>query len=348
MPVVLKTIDDPLFPPISSYSAMGANRAEHQDSRPLEVVMLVLMADKLATLRQFNECLGLSPHQINLTLVAPDSYVQKVKDGYEPGYISQEEFLDKFRSVSEVLTGRKCDLFLATGINPKADTVESEDLYPEMCDIFKRLDEGAAFSSAFVCWSSQAAYLYYHGIDSVKGSEKTYGVYGQQIVDDPAVLFPKHSDIVPAPVSFWKRPDSDAIKENSNLHIVATSSETGPTVVVETRPYLDDENTTRHYPFRTFITMHAEYDRVTLGNEHIRDFRLNPLAVPPANYYADTAHHKDPIYSWGEAANLYRNLVERIFRATRLDVTALPSPFDYDRDSVAPLANSSSPGIAIG
>ena len=78
MPVIVTSNEaHPFLPTLSSGAAIERARAQHQDIRPLEIAILNLMADKIATERQLANWLGSTPLQVNLTFIATDSYVRR-------------------------------------------------------------------------------------------------------------------------------------------------------------------------------------------------------------------------------------------------------------------------------
>ena len=77
MPVIVDSKEiHPFLPSLGSPFAIERLRAEHQDIRPLEIVIINLMADKISTERQLALWLGNTTLQVNLSFIATDSYVR--------------------------------------------------------------------------------------------------------------------------------------------------------------------------------------------------------------------------------------------------------------------------------
>src|SRR5690348_16202942 len=80
MPVIVNAAEaHPFLPSLGDPTVISAERALHQDIRPLEIAIINLVADKQATELQLGRWLGHTPLQIRLTFAATDSYVQGVR-----------------------------------------------------------------------------------------------------------------------------------------------------------------------------------------------------------------------------------------------------------------------------
>src|SRR3984893_15802139 len=86
MPVIIHSQEiHPFLPSLGSPLAIDRSRAEHQDIRPLEIAIINLMADKIATERQLALWLGNRTLQVRLPFAATHSYVRGVQGGRETG-----------------------------------------------------------------------------------------------------------------------------------------------------------------------------------------------------------------------------------------------------------------------
>src|SRR5208282_2104514 len=84
LPVIINSEEiHPFLPSLGSPLAIERLRAERQDIRPLDIAIINLMADKIATERQLALWLGNTVLQVNLSFVATDSYVRGVQAGRE-------------------------------------------------------------------------------------------------------------------------------------------------------------------------------------------------------------------------------------------------------------------------
>src|SRR5580698_527996 len=82
MPVIVNTEEiHPFLPSLGSAAAIDQYRAEHQDIRPMEILVINLMADKLGTERQLARWLGDAEIQVKLDFAATDDYVDDICSG---------------------------------------------------------------------------------------------------------------------------------------------------------------------------------------------------------------------------------------------------------------------------
>src|SRR5277367_6699928 len=129
MPVIVNATEPhPFLPSLGDPAAIAADRALHQDIRPLEIAIINLMADKQATERQLAQWLGNTPLQIRLTFAATDNYVRDVRQGRETKN-TPAEHIRKFYSAFGDIRTRKFDGLIVTGVNALKPTVAEEDFW---------------------------------------------------------------------------------------------------------------------------------------------------------------------------------------------------------------------------
>ena len=103
MPVIVNSQEiHPFLPSLSSPLAIERARAERQDIFPLNIAIINLMADKIATERQLALWLGATMLQVNLSFVATDSYVRGVAAGRRPRNTPAEHIKKFYSAFSEV------------------------------------------------------------------------------------------------------------------------------------------------------------------------------------------------------------------------------------------------------
>ena len=181
MPVLINSQEiHPFLPSLGSPLAIDRARAERQDIRPLEIAIINLMADKISTERQLALWLGNTMLQVSLTFVATDAYVRRVAAGRESKN-TPADHIRKFYSPFSDVRGRKFDGFIVTGVNALKDRVEQESFWPEVADILQWTTTNA-FSCLFLCWGAKAALKLFHDVDSIKGRQKTFGLFEHRLV----------------------------------------------------------------------------------------------------------------------------------------------------------------------
>ncbi|MGE4352421.1 MAG: homoserine O-succinyltransferase [Bdellovibrionales bacterium] len=323
MPVIVNSHEQhPFLPSIGHRAAIESSRALRQDIRPIEIAILNLMADKQTTEKQLALWLGHSPIQVNLTFVATDSYIEKIRNGHESAN-TPHEHVQKFYLPFSEIKDQKFDGLIVTGVNALKDRVEDETIWPEVTNLFE-WSKTHVLSSLLLCWGAKAALKYFHDIDSVKGERKTFGVFDHELREDKTGVLFGFPDRFPAPVSRWKNPRRDQIEAAQGLDILADSVESGPNILAEPRAY--DEGRA-YYPLRLYLLNHPEYDTQTLGNEYRRDSANCPTCPPPAHYFENDDPSAPPLNTWRHTAALYRNWVNLIYAATPYELEKVPMPW---------------------
>lgn len=323
MPVIITSHErHPFLPSLGNPSAIDRKRALSQDVRPLEIVILNLMADKQTTERQLAQWLGNTPLQVQLTFVATDSYIAKVRNGYA-GKNTDPDHIEKFYNAFSEVKHRKFDGLIVTGVNALKDRVEDEAIWPEVQKIMEWSRENV-FSSLFLCWGAKAALKYFHNIDSLKGESKTFGLFEHRLLSDKTGVMFGFPDLFQAPVSRWKNPRRDQIQNVKELEIIADSTETGPNMLAESRPFDDGE---AFYPRRLYVLNHPEYETDTLHREYKRDSANEPAAPIPAHYYPNNDPSEPPPNTWRYSAILYTNWIKCIYAAAPFDMGMIPEPY---------------------
>ncbi len=320
MPVIIATENlHPFFPSLGSGSAIAQERAEHQDIRPLEIAVLNLMADKVATEKQLAFWLGRTPLQVKLTFASTDRYVQDIAAGRESAH-TPAGYIRKFYKAFSDIKPNKYDGLIVTGVNAQQARVTDESFWKDVEDVLTWSEENV-FSSLFLCWGAKAALKHFYDIESVKAQRKISGVFEHYGVDDKAGLLATFPDRFPIPVSRWKTPVAADIATRPGLDVLA-NSQIGPSILVETAPF--DQG--RAYPRRLFVLCHPEYETDTLLREYERDRLQNPDAPLPFHYFPDDNPSRKPLNTWRYTGALYTNWVEAIYDAAPYHLADIPKP----------------------
>jgi homoserine O-succinyltransferase/O-acetyltransferase len=322
MPVIVNAADrHPFLPSLGSPEAIEAERAAHQDIRPLEIAIINLMADKRATERQLAHWLGATTLQVRLTFAATDEYVRGVHGGRSPRN-TPAEHIRKFYSAWSDIRDQKFDGLIVSGVNALKPTVAEEEFWPEVQTI---LDWSATnvFSSLFLCWGAKAALRHFHGIESYKAQQKLWGLFEHYRVSDRTGIMFGLPDAFPVPVSRWKSPRREDILRHPNIEILADSEESGPNMMLESRTY---DNGKMLYPHRVYVLNHPEYETETLKTEYVRDHADTGSNRVPAHYFPGDDPSRPPINRWRHVAYLYTNWIKSIYEATPFDMSRIPVP----------------------
>ncbi len=333
MPVIVNSQEPhPFLPSLGDPGAIEADRARHQDIRPMEIAIINLMADKMTTEKQLAAWLGHAPIQISLTFAAPDTYINDVRGGRETTNTPADHILKFYNGWSEI-KDRKFDGLVVTGVNALKPTVGEEKMWPEIRKILAWSDTNV-LSSLFLCWGAKAALKHFHDIESYRGEQKLFGLFEHRLTSDKTGLLFGLPDVFPAPVSRWKSPRREDILAHPELEIAADSKEAGPNMLVESSAYEDGE---KLYARRVYILNHPEYGTDTLKREYERDRIGNPETPLPLHYFPGDDPAQMPVNSWRYTASIYSNWVKNIYGATPYDIANVPRPFLQQRPLARPI-----------
>jgi homoserine O-succinyltransferase len=297
MPVIIHSEEiHPFLPSLGSRLAIHRSHAERQDIRPLEIAI------------------------INLSFVATDSYVRGVAAGRHT-HNTPADHIRKFYSPFSVVSDKKFDGFIVTGVNALKDRVEQESFWPEVADILQWTTMNA-FSCLFLCWGAKAALKFFHDIDSHKGEQKLFGLFEHRLISDKTGLLFGFPDAFPTPVSRWKSPRREDIMKVPALEIVADSEESGPNLLVESER-LDDDSAL--FPRRVYILSHPEYETDTLGVEYHRDSATDPDWPLPKHYFPGDDPARAALNLWRHTAQIYTNWVKAVCESTPYNIDMIPN-----------------------
>ena len=259
---------------------MTKTRAEIQDIRPIEIAILNLMPTKIETETQLMRLLSNSPLQVNLTLLATETYQSKN---------TAKSHLDKFYKKFSEIKSRSFDGMIITGAPVETLTFEEVDYWDELKKIMNYAEKNVT-STMFICWGAQAALYYHYGIKKVPLNKKLSGVFAhKRKTIDP--LLKGLDDIFYIPHSRYTKVLDEEIYANKKLEVLAYSDKAGAAII-------KDKNNKKF-----FLTGHSEYDRDTLKHEYERDLKKGINPEVPKNYFTDKTL-TESVCTWSSTANL--------------------------------------------
>ncbi len=292
-----KTLED------ENIFVMSAERAEHQDIRPLRIAVLNLMPTKIVTETQILRLLGNSPIQVDVRFIRTLTHESKN---------TPAEHLDTFYlSIEEVLHER-FDGLVVTGAPVETLPFEEVDYWDELVQIMD-WSTHKVWSSLHICWGAQAALWHHYGIPKYPLEDKLHGLYLHTIHDPSEPLLRGFDEEFLAPHSRYTGVRLDDVEANPALRVLATSQEAGI--------YLAESRDGR----RVFVTGHPEYDRLTLKAEWDRDRERGLAPAVPARYFPQDDPGRDPAFVWRAHAHLlYANWLNyRVYQSTPYDLSSL-------------------------
>ena len=279
------------------------NRAITQDIRPLRIVMLNLMPQKIVTETQIARLIGNTPLQVELELLQTATHKSK--------HTSAEHML-AFYKVFDDIKDQNFDGMIITGAPVEHMPFEDVEYWDELCEIME-WSKTHVTSTLHICWGAQAGLYYHYGIKKHPLPEKMFGVFEHKLDYKRSILFRGFDDTFLVPHSRHTTIHREDVEGVEGLRILSSSDEAGVFVVSTDRGR------------QIFVTGHSEYDADTLKREYLRDKNAGlPIAVPK-NYFPNDDDTKEPIVRWRSCANLfYSNWLNYfVYQTTPYDITKI-------------------------
>ena len=278
-------------------------RAITQDIRPLRIVMLNLMPDKITTETQISRLIGNTPLQVELELIQTASH--------KSTHTSEEHMLTFYKTFADI-KDQKFDGMIITGAPVEHLPFEEVEYWDELCEIME-WSKTHVTSTFHICWAAQAGLYYHFGIQKKHLDKKLFGVYPHTLDHKKSILFRGFDDVFMVPHSRHTTVDRRDVEACPNLKILSSSKEAGL--------YICSTEKGR----QIFVTGHSEYDADTLEKEYKRDKALGLPIDVPQNYYPNDDDTKRPVVSWRSCANLlYSNWLNYfVYQTTPYDINEI-------------------------
>ena len=279
---------------------MKQTRAETQEIRPLEIVLLNLMPTKIVTETQLSRVLGNTPLQVHLELMMVSSHKSK--------NTPQEHLLSFYKTFDE-LKDRKFDGMVITGAPVEHLAFEDVTYWDELCSIME-WSKTHVHSTFHICWAAQAGLYYHYGIQKKPLPEKLFGVYPHKADYKRAILLRGFDDEFWVPHSRHTTVLREDVEKIPGMKIIASSEEAGVYIMMNKEGR------------QIFVTGHSEYDIDTLEKEYLRDKNAGLPIHVPANYYPNDDDSRPPLVRWrGHANLLYSNWLNYfVYQTTPYDI----------------------------
>ncbi len=261
---------------------MDKSRADHQDIRPLRIVILNLMPLKITTETDLIRLLSNNPLQIEIEFI-------KIK-GHTPKN-TPIEHMETFYEDFENIKHMKFDGMIVTGAPVEHLNFEEVDYWEEMKEVLDWSRKNVT-SSMFICWAAQAALNHFFNIPKYLLDQKMFGVFEHEITDPQLPIFRGFDDTYFAPHSRHTEIREADILKVPELTILAKSDIAGVNMLMSGNGR------------QLFITGHSEYSPLTLDQEYRRDKSKGAPIEVPYNYYKNDDPSQKPVVRWRGAANL--------------------------------------------
>ncbi|MCB1691984.1 MAG: homoserine O-succinyltransferase [Pseudomonadales bacterium] len=261
---------------------MSDARAQHQDIRPLKILLLNLMPKKIETEIHILRMLSNSPLQVHVDLMRIDD---------RPSKHTPIEHMERFYKGFDEIRDNKYDGMIITGAPLGQVPFENVLFWPQMTEIMDWTLTHVT-STMFLCWAVQAAMFHLYGIEKHLLPKKISGVYPHRLVKPLSPIVRGFDDIFTAPHSRYAEVRAEDIARVPELEIVADSPIAGPYIVA------------RKDGRQLFVTGHSEYEPQCLKDEYERDLAAGISPEIPENYFPDNDPAKAPIVTWKSHGNL--------------------------------------------
>ena len=279
------------------------NRAITQDIRPLRIVMLNLMPQKIVTETQIARLIGNTPLQVELELLQTATH--------KSSHTSAEHMLS-FYKVFDDIKDQNFDGMIITGAPVEQMPFEEVEYWNELCEIME-WSKTHVTSTLHICWGAQAGLYYHYGIKKYPLAEKLFGVFEHTLDHKRSILFRGFDDTFLVPHSRHTTVRREDVECVEGLKILSSSKEAGVFVVSTDRGR------------QIFVTGHSEYDADTLKREYLRDKNAGlPISIPK-NYFPNDDDTAEPLVRWRSCANLfYSNWLNYfVYQTTPYDITKI-------------------------
>ncbi len=283
---------------------MTEDRAYMQDIRPLHLLILNLMPNKIATETQLLRALSNSPLQVNIDLLYTASY--------HPKHTATEHLVKFYETFADV-KDRFYDGMIITGAPVELMEFEEVAYWKELCEIMD-WSKTHVYSTLHICWGAQAGLYHHYGIPKYNLPAKVFGVFPHSMTyTKPVKLFRGFDDVFYVPHSRHTEVRKADIERHPNLRILSESEECGVYAVSDLSGR------------QIFITGHSEYDVNTLRDEYFRDVNKGLPIEIPKNYFPDDDPTKEPHMKWRSSSTLlFMNWLNYyVYQETPFDISTI-------------------------
>ena len=282
---------------------MSESRASTQQIRPMKVLLLNLMPNKIETETQILRLLSNTPLQIDVEFLRIHNKESK--------HTTQDHMNSFYRDFDEV-KDTNFDGLIITGA-PLGDIDFDDVIYWQQIKQIFDWSQQHVTSTLFLCWAAHAAFYHLYGLERFIRKQKITGVFLHHRRKIHDQLLRGFDDQFFVPHSRLAQMDIGHLNDHPQLEVLADSPEAGAYIVVSK----DRRN--------LFVLGHPEYNVTTLADEYNRDLMSDLSPRIPENYFPNDDTTKTPQGSWRSHANLMINnwLNYYVYQITPYDLSDL-------------------------
>lgn len=278
---------------------MDSDRASHQDIRPIKILILNLMPQKIVTETQLLRLLANTPLQLEVEFLYMASHESKN---------THSDHLEQFYKTFEQVKDSYFDGLIVTGAPVENLPFEAVDYWSELVSVLE-WSNNHVFSTLHICWGAQAGLYARYGVQKHNMNRKLSGIYRQDVVKNTNPLMRGFDDEFQSPHSRYTEVKAADISHLNDLEILSCGEEVGLSI-------LASKNLREVYSFG-----HLEYDRDTLAKEYQRDCLAGKNPHIPENYFKNDDPSTRPALSWNlPAAQFFTNWINyAVYQETPYD-----------------------------
>ena len=270
---------------IENIFVMDDQRAAHQDIRPLKILILNLMPQKIVTETQLLRHLANTPLQLDIDFLYMESHQSKT---------TRSEHMETFYKTFSEVKDQYFDGLIITGAPVEHLPFEEVDYWQEFTQVID-WSKTHVFSTLHICWGAQAGLYYRYAVKKHQIDQKISGIFPQDVLKGNHLLLRGFDDLFVSPHSRHTEVLKEDILNQTNLEILAEGKEVGVSI-------LASRDLREVYSFG-----HLEYDRDTLAKEYFRDLDAGLEPHIPENYFKNDDIHQVPCMLWSSSAALFFN-----------------------------------------
>lgn len=261
---------------------MSETRAANQDIRPMKVLILNLMPNKIETETQLLRLLGNTPLQVDVDLL-------RIHD--KESKHTSIDHMNTFYRDFEAVRHKNYDGLIITGAPLGQIDFEDVVYWDHIREIIDWSQEHVT-SVLFLCWAAHAGLYHLYGLNRKVLLQKRSGVFVHRRTSQHFPLLRGFDDEFFAPHSRFAEMDVEEIRQHPQLQLLAESDEAGAYLVLSR----NNRN--------LFVMGHPEYQKSTLNEEYQRDLSQGLDPNVPQNYYRNDDPKADAIARWHSHGSL--------------------------------------------
>ncbi|HFU4123061.1 TPA: homoserine O-succinyltransferase [Streptococcus suis] len=274
-------------------------RAGSQDIRPIKILILNLMPNKIVTETQLLRLLANTPLQLEVEFLYMASHESKN---------THSDHLDQFYKDFSEVREEYFDGLIVTGAPVENLPFEEVDYWSELLEVFNWA-KSHVYSTLHICWGAQAGLYARYGVAKHALKEKLSGVYSQQVLATHCPLMRGFDDQFKAPHSRYTEVRKEDIQSLAHLKILSAGPEVGLSILAS------------HDLREVYSFGHLEYDRDTLQREYQRDCAAGKSSNLPHQYFPEDDLNRLPCLTWNlAAAQFFTNWINyAVYQETPFD-----------------------------